>query len=96
MVEWLNNNFTHLRYIPKDKIYSIIARFKDENFGNVIGYASKEREFYFRLEKDFEKFDFINSDEFYQTIDNNEINVKLKLFGTWIDYKFKENKLYLL
>lgn len=89
--------YTHLKYIPKGTIYSIVSKFKDDEFGNVIGYASKDGEVYFRLEDDFKKFEFINNDQVYKTIDNKEINVKFKLLGIWVDCKFinKDNKLYL-
>ena len=87
-------NFTHLKYKPNNKIYNLVKSFNHLKYGNVIGYVSEDGYVYFRLESDFEKFDFLTQDDFKYIESESYIRVKFKLDGEWKPYVYKGLKLF--
>lgn len=89
----LNNKFNHIIYKPKNTLYNIVAMFNEEKYGNVIGYASREGEVFFRLSSDLDNFTFVDSVDFVYNKELIDIEVKFKLNGEWKNYIWSNNKL---
>ena len=85
--------FTHMKYLPKGTIYSIVDIFEVPSKGTVIGYASEGGELFFRKEDDLDKFEFLNMESFKHEKQFSPVEVKFKLNGVWENFFYNGYKL---